>query len=132
MTPQEVVKAFIERINAHDVEGMYELMSEDHAFIDSDGFAHEGRDMMRKAWQDYFTMMPDYWIECDQILSEGEVIAVFGKAGGTYTRDGELKVENMWEVPAAWRAVVRGDKVSEWRIYVDVEPIRQIMARESE
>jgi hypothetical protein len=41
MTPLQVTKAFIERINAHDVEGLYELMSEDHVFINSDGFVHE-------------------------------------------------------------------------------------------
>jgi ketosteroid isomerase-like protein len=132
MTPLQVTKAFIERINAHDVEGLYELMSEDHVFINSDGFVHEGREMMRKAWQDYFAMIPDYWIRYEHIMSQGEVVAVFGSAGGTYTSDGELRLENMWEVPAAWKAIIRGDKVSEWRIYVDVEPIRQIMARESE
>jgi len=130
MTPKEVTKAFIERINAHDADGLYELMSEDHCFIDSDGHVHKGgRDKMRKAWQNYFVIMPDYWIKCEQMLSDGEVVAVFGRAGGTYTRDGQLNPESRWEVPAAWKAVVSGGKVTEWHIYVDLEPIRQIMAR---
>jgi len=33
----------------------------------------------------------------------------------------ELKAENRWETPAAWRAVVEGGLVAEWRVYTDNE-----------
>jgi hypothetical protein len=28
----------------------------------------------------------------------------------------------------AWRALVRGALVAEWRVYADLEPLRQVMA----
>ena len=130
MTARKTVQAFIERINAQDVDGLYELMSDDHAFVDALAYTVVGRDAMRKGWQGYFAMVPDYWIESEQILSRGDVVAVFGRSGGTYTRDCRLKPENAWETPAAWLAVAREGKVVEWRVYADNEPIRQIMARE--
>jgi hypothetical protein len=41
----------------------------------------------------------------------------------------ELKIENRWETPAAWRAVVEGVLVAEWRVYTDNEPMRERMRR---
>src|SRR5262249_36088160 len=38
--------AFAERINTCDVEGLCELMTEDHRFVDSNGAAHVGRKRM--------------------------------------------------------------------------------------
>ena len=131
MTPQEVTKTFIERISAQDVDGLYSLMSENHIFIDGGGQVVQGRETMRTGWQAYFAMMPDYRIECEYMLCEGERVAVFGKARGTYTREGRLKPENRWEIPAAWMAVVRDGKVCEWRVYADNDSVRLIIERES-
>jgi hypothetical protein len=105
-------------------------MSEDHRFIDSDGSIHPGRDKMREGWKSYFSMMPDFNIICEQIFCDGDSVAFFGRAKGTYTSDGQLKPENKWEVPAAWKAIIRGEKVVEWRTYVNVEPILEIMRKE--
>jgi len=41
----------------------------------------------------------------------------------------ELKVENRWETPAAWRVVVEDGLVAEWRVYSDNEPMRERMRR---
>ena len=130
MTQRETFEAFVERINAQDPDGLAELMSEDHTFIDALAYRVVGREAMRKGWIGYFSMVPDYWIECETVLSRGSTVAAFGRAGGTYVRDGVLKPENRWEVPAAWLAIARRGKIVEWRVYADNEPIRQIMARE--
>ncbi len=42
---------------------------------------------------------------------------------------GKLPSENGWRIPACWRAVVRDEKVSEWRIYTDNKPVYDIMAK---
>lgn len=131
MTPTEVVRAFAERISADDVDGLCDLMSEDHIFIDAMDTTVQGREAMRQGWRGYFAMVPDYYIKIDQIYCEGDTVAVFGRAGGTYTSDGTLKPENRWEVPAAWLAEVRNDKVALWRVYADNEPIRQIIEIEN-
>lgn len=38
-----------------------------------------------------------------------------------------MLAENHWEITAAWKAVVRGGYVSEWRVYADNEPVWKIM-----
>jgi hypothetical protein len=38
-----------------------------------------------------------------------------------------LKAENSWETPAAFRAVIKDGKVSEWRVYADNEPMKKHM-----
>jgi hypothetical protein len=54
---------------------------------------------------------------------------MLGMAQGTYTPDGKLKPENHWTTPTAFRAYIEEQKVAEWRVYADNEPIRQRMAK---
>ncbi len=113
-----------------DVDGLCNLMTEDHKFIDALGQMVQGREAMRDAWGMYFRMVPDYHISYDEMIGEGDVVAAFGVAGGTYSSDGyELVDENKWRAPVALRAVVKDDLLVEWRVYVDNEPIRQLMAK---
>lgn len=129
MEAKEVVLKFIREINAHNIDGLCALMSEDHRFIDALGSVVQGREQMRKGWIGYFGMVPDYRIICEEIIERGNSVAAFGTAGGTYSPDGVLMDENKWNVPAAWRARVVDGLVSEWRVYTDNEPIRQLMAK---
>jgi ketosteroid isomerase-like protein len=132
MTPIEVARIFIEKINAHTPDGLYELMTEDHTFIDGSGAVTKGRKVMREAWQAYFSMMPDYLIAIEHIFTSGNIVGIFGKASGTYTCDGKLKRENKWQVPASWLAVIHDEKVAHWQVYVDNDSVRQIVAKEQE
>jgi len=116
--------AFVERINAWDVEGLCELMTEDHRFVDSTGTAHVGRKRMREAWLHYFAMFPDYRIAISTSFSSGERVALFGTTCATYAVNGARV-----EMHAAWLAVVRGKRVAEWRVYADNEPARAAMRR---
>lgn len=122
-----VARAFVEAINRQDVEGLTGLMTPGHRFVDSLENAVEGREKMRSAWVGYFRMVPDYSIVVEEIFCDGPVVVMLGKARGTYSSDGELKAENRWETPAAWRAVVEGGLVAEWRVYADNEPMRKLM-----
>jgi ketosteroid isomerase-like protein len=118
---------FVKRINAHDVEGLIELMTPDHAFVDSLG-ARFTRPAMEKGWRQYFEMVPDYWIQVDRTVTEGDTTILIGFAGGTYVAQGApRKSKNRWETPAVWIARTRRGKVAEWRIYADNEPIRARM-----
>jgi uncharacterized protein (TIGR02246 family) len=126
----DVVLQFVERINAHDVRGMCALMSPDHLFVDSQGDELRGREEMRKAWVQYFYLFPDFTITCRQVLHRGEDVALFGTAQGSYTVGTPLPVDNHWQMPAAWRAVVRGGLVAEWQVYADNEPVRRLMAHQ--
>lgn len=129
MQPVEVAQAFVDRINGHDPNGLCALMTEDHSFIDGGGDRHTGRESMRKGWQDYFAMVPDFWIKVEKIIQEENTVALFGKSGGTYAPSGQIDPKNKWVVPTAWQVVVLEDKVLIWQVYVDSEPLRRIMAR---
>jgi len=122
-----VAQRFVKAINGHDVDGLTKLMSSDHVFIDSLGNRLPAS-AMRAGWQQYFTMVPDYWIKIDQIVSEGNAVILCGSAGGTFVpKGGMVRPENKWETPAVWRALVKEGRVAEWRVYCDNEPIRERM-----
>jgi ketosteroid isomerase-like protein len=102
-------------------------MAAEHRFIDSLGTVFEGRDKVLAGWAAYFRLVPDYAIAVDKTLCDGPVVVMLGVARGTYAPDGQLRKENQWETPAAFRAFIEDGKVAEWRVYADNEPIRQKM-----
>ncbi len=126
-TPRDVVLAFAECISRQDLDGMCSLMTEDHMFVDAEDTVVRGREVMREGWRTYFSWVPDYAIQCDEILEEAELVLAIGRAGGTY-RAAQGKTEQAkWDIPAAWKAVVRAHKIAEWRVYADNEPMRRLM-----
>ena len=127
----DVAHLFVLRINAHDLDGLAALMTEDHRFIDSLGTEFSGREAMKEGWRHYFEMTPDYRIDVTESLCNGEVVVLLGWARGTYTSDGTLDPENAWQTPAAWRGRINGGEVAEWQVYADNEPIRRCMSKAS-
>jgi ketosteroid isomerase-like protein len=122
-----IAKKFVDAINAHDVDALTKLMSSDHVLVDSLGNKFPAS-ALRSGWQQYFTMVPDYWVKVDQIASDGNVIFLGGSAGGTFApKGGTIKPENRWKTPAVWRALIKNGKVAEWQVYCDNEPIREKM-----
>jgi limonene-1,2-epoxide hydrolase len=114
-----VVKAFIAAINEGNAYKLSKLMTKDHTFIDSGGKIVAGCDNMTKAWDEYFRMFPDYRIEVQSILRDGNLVAVFGSGSGTYNGKRGLVPENRIEMPAAWRAVVEDGRIKVWQVYAD-------------
>lgn len=124
----DVALAIVVKINSHDVEGLVELMMPDHVFADALGSTFRGRTQMKQGWKEYFALFPDYSIEVTDQFGPNDVVALFGKARGTYVVNSKLTRENFWEIPAAWRAIVQQGRMAEWRVYCDNEPARKIMA----
>jgi ketosteroid isomerase-like protein len=116
---------FIDLINQHSADKLAELMTEDHVFIDSLGQSVSGREQMRLGWKGYFAFCPDYWVSHEEMLSGGNLVAVFGAAGGTIAADGKLPPENKWRTSAAWLAIVDGGLVKQ----TGVRHHRQIKAK---
>ncbi|MEJ2193835.1 MAG: nuclear transport factor 2 family protein [Ignavibacteriaceae bacterium] len=110
-----VFKAFVKAINEADIAELEKLMSEDHIFIDSVGRKEEGREKMIAGWKTYFDMFPDFKIEIENIIREQEIVGAFG----TYNSRRGLVPENIIKMPAAWRAIIRDDKVKLWQVYAD-------------
>jgi ketosteroid isomerase-like protein len=124
----DVALAFVNKINTHDVDGLVGLMTGGHVFVDALGSTFRGAEQMRQGWKGYFALFPDYAIEVTDQFSRGDIVAMFGKARGTFAVNGKLARENFWEIPAAWKAVVQEGRVAEWRVYCDNDPARKIMA----
>jgi ketosteroid isomerase-like protein len=130
MTPLDTVLLFLDCINQRNPDKVAELMTDDHVFIDSLGQSVRGREKMRAGWQGYFAFCPDYWVSHQEIIQNGNLVAVFGSAGGTIAAYGKLPPENKWQTPAAWLAVVEKGLVKEWRVYADNKPVYEIMAKQ--
>ena len=128
--PVEVVLQFEQRINSRNAEAICNLMTADAVFVDSLGNQIAGTAKLRQAWDGYFKMVPDYSISHAEIFADGETVAVFGSAQGTFSKGGQLKKEDYWKTPAAWRAVVKDGKIAVWQVYADNEPIRAIMRKQ--
>jgi uncharacterized protein (TIGR02246 family) len=131
MNAIEAVLKFEQAINARDPEAICSLMTADAEFIDSLGNRIRGTEKLRSAWTGYFKMVPDYSISHSEIFADGNTVAIFGSAQGTFSRDGRpsQNKDDFWTTPAAWRAEVRDGKVAVWQVFADNEPIRAIMRK---
>jgi len=146
---EAVAHLFVRAINRQDAAGLAELMTREHRFVDSMGNIVVGQDKARQGWMGYFSIVPDYSITIQESYGTGPVVIMFGTAKGTYVptappppepsyyraakpepapeRDTQLKPENEWKTPAAFRVVIEDGLVAEWRVYADNEPLREKM-----
>ncbi len=129
MSAIETVLDFLDRINKREADKLAELMSEDQVFIDSLGNTMQGREKMRAGWRGYYSFCPDYWVTHEEILGNGNIVAVFGAAGGTIAANGKLPPENKWRTSAAWLAVVENGLLKKWQVYADNKPVYEITAK---
>ena len=97
---------------------------------DSLGHVLKGdRKTLTQVWKGYYKMVPDYHIEVEEILQDGETLMVVGRASGTVADQGEIKPGNRWVLPASFRAVVRNDLIGGWQVFCDTTPVQEIMKR---
>jgi ketosteroid isomerase-like protein len=125
--PLEVAMEFIKSINSGNADAICELMTDGHIFQDALGERFIGREKMRQGWRAYFKIVAQYQIHADEFFQTGERLAIFGSASGIYAGNGPASPDNFWEVPAAWWAVIHDDRVAEWRVYADNQPLRKLM-----
>jgi len=139
---KKIVLQFVEAINRHDTDEIYDLMTDDHEFIDAHGNEVSGKDIMKAGWAGYFDMFPDYLIEISDIFMKPEPVAIpkgksktpvklfyyqndcivaFGFASGTYKGIKTDDNKNFFRIPACWRARVEGGKIKLWQVYCDTK-----------
>lgn len=73
-----VVLHFKESINNQDIEGLSNLMTEDHVFIDSSDDIHRGKESMIKSWIDFFNSYPDYQNHFSILESRDNLLLIIG------------------------------------------------------
>ena len=112
------VSRFNDFINARDIEGLSAMMTEDHTFIDAARRQVVGKLECIRAWQGFFAAFPDYRNDFENISTNEELVIIVGRSSCTDSRlDG----------PALWSAKVRGDHISEWRVFEDTPPNRKTL-----
>jgi ketosteroid isomerase-like protein len=103
-----VALRFNDRINQQDLEGLAELMTNDHTFIDNSGEITKGKDVMKEGWRIFFKKYPDYRNIFTCVTIQNYVIVMVGYSICSYKPlDG----------PNIWTAKVRNGRISEWRVY---------------
>jgi ketosteroid isomerase-like protein len=111
MEPFDILNAairFNEKINQQDLEGLAELMTDDHVFIDSEGTATQGKQAMKDGWGGFFRQFPDYRNVFNTVTVQNDVAVMVG-----YSICSHPKLNG----PNIWTAKVVGPQVSEWRVY---------------
>ena len=129
MDTQAVVEAMVAAVNSGRGERVANAMSLDGVFVDSLGRRTEGRQALLDAWRGYFRLFPDYRIEIDAVMTDGQEAMLHGRARGSLHRDGRAVPGGGWEIPAAWRAVSDGRKLSLWQVYADNKAVHALLER---
>ena len=127
METRDVAQAFVDAINSGRAERVYAMMARDHVFIDSLGAETKGRDSMLEGWRGYFRLFPDYRIEVDGWYVEEQSALLHGSARGTLHRDTRPAPDGAWRIPAAWRLISDGRKVTLWQVYADNKPVYALL-----
>ena len=132
MSNQAVFENFVLQINDHNVDGIIALMSDDFIFTDAQGIHFEGKEKLKKSWEAYFKMFPDYKITINNSSENATVFLASGTAEGTYGGARNASGDNYWNIPAAWRAEIDNAKVKSWQIFADTKIPYDIIRKFSE
>ncbi len=119
----DVVLAFVDYINAGDLDGLCSLMTDDFTFIDYRGKVERSKDIMREGFGSYFSEYPDYKIIVSKVLTGGSGVAIIGSTTGSH-----IPPEVEAKETVLWTAEIHDGQVAEWRIYADTDAINQTAA----
>ena len=101
-----VALKFNEKINQRDLDGLLELMGENHIFIDNSGDIDKN---MKKGWKEFFEKYPDYRNIFTSVTVKDNVVVMVGYS----TCSNERRLNG----PSIWIAKVLDGRVSEWRVH---------------
>jgi ketosteroid isomerase-like protein len=110
MKPQELISTalkFNEKINQQDLEGLAELMTDDHMFVDSDNNKTKGKQTMLNGWKEFFKTYPEYKNTFTCITTQNNIVIMIGYSTCTH---------KPLNGPNIWTAKIRDKQVSEWRV----------------
>jgi len=101
---------FNERINQRDLEGLAELMTDDHTLVviaNNKGETTKGKNVVKEGWREFFKEYPDYRNIFTCVTVQGNVVVMVGYSTCSFkSLDG----------PNIWTAKIRGGRISEWRV----------------
>lgn len=111
-----VVLRFNDAINGRDLDGLAELMTDDHTLITGEDEPVSGKSACLRAWARFFELFPDYRNEFVEVRPDDAVVRVRGRA---------VCSDERLDGPALWTAVVEARRVQEWRVREDTPENRR-------
>lgn len=122
--PIDIAFQFVEHINRQNLDALVDLMSVDHTFIDLAGDVHQGRDVMREGWAQYFAMCPNYMIHLAAFHKIHTRVLLIGRTTGSHLG---LPRAKEFQETLIWSATVEDEKVSTWQIFDDTTETRHML-----
>tara|TARA_B110000003_G_scaffold273462_1_gene311251 strand:+ start:3583 stop:3942 length:360 start_codon:yes stop_codon:yes gene_type:complete len=117
MTGNELAQAVFSRVDAMDAQGFASYLTADSKFVFGSWPAAEGPEAAAQAVGDFFGGIDGISHEIQDVWENGDTVSV--RLAVTYTRkDGTsvtLPCANIWKC--------EGGKISDYRIYMDVNPV---------
>ena len=129
MKATEIALAFVDAINSKNIERLSDLMTDNHKFIDGDASEYSGKLQMKTGWEEHLELIPDLTLSISEHFEENDTVVLFGWSSGTIVENGDLKKENSWRVPCAWRVIVESGKVAVWQLYANQCALHEIYDR---
>ncbi|MFX0077454.1 MAG: hypothetical protein ACFE96_18580, partial [Candidatus Hermodarchaeota archaeon] len=114
--PKLTALRFNQCINDQDIEGIKNLMTKNHIFIDRHG--DEYGDMVN-GWIEFFTNYSTYKNLFSRVESKGNLVILIGYA--LWSKDALIRDH------AIWTATIEDDLVSKWQIYEDTKENRKML-----
>jgi ketosteroid isomerase-like protein len=115
------VRAFIDRINRRDLNGLLALMTDDHCLKVLDEDPSCGKEGLREAWRGYFDALPTYLIYPRQMASTGSTVAILGHTTGSHLG---LPDDAQSKLTVIWTAEVRDGLLASWTVLADTPETR--------
>ena len=119
MIGESVALEFNSRINGRDLDGLADLMPDDHTFVDTEGNVISGKPDCLNAWRGFFQAFPDYRNIIESLTARGDLVVLAGHS---------VCPQPALAGPALWTAMIRDGRVAEWRVYEDTPQTRHQLA----
>jgi len=110
----DVALRFVERINRQDLDGLLDLMTDDHVLLVFGEHDVTGKTAQREAWRGYFDLCPEYMIHVHHVHVQGDVAALVGSTTGSHL--GQPRLVEIRD-PLIFAAEVREGKVAVWALH---------------
>lgn len=110
--PKLIALQFNDSINTRDIDGLANLMTDDHAFIDNLNNCIEGKSDNKTNWKKFFELFPDYRNIFETVSVKDSLIIMQGYS---------ICSDKRLDMRGIWTAQIRNNKVKEWRVYFDTE-----------
>jgi len=118
--PETIALQFNECINNADIQGLEELMTEDHIFIDMANNRIKGKaSNIAMAWKPFFKQFPIYKNIFKNVVAKDTIVIMQG-----YSVCSEEILNN---IRAIWVAEIIENKVGLWHIYPDTKENREML-----